>query len=72
MSNLWFMPATPFYQMEVQRGLQYHVLNSVGDSLDGILSKWGECLVASNGGGIGTYWGNVRSIEGKKMDKLQV
>ena len=30
----------------------------------GILSTWGENVwLASNGGGIGTYWGEVRSIE---------
>ena len=38
-------------------------LNTVQDSLDGILSTWGENVwLASNGGGIGTYWGDVRSI----------
>ena len=30
---------------------------------DGILSTWSENVwLASNGGGIGTYWGKVRSI----------
>ena len=38
-------------------------LNTVQDSLDGILSTWSENVwLASNGGGIGTYWGKVRSI----------
>ena len=42
-------------------------LNSGQDILDGILSKWGENVwLASNGGGIGTYWGDVRSI-GEKV-----
>ena len=65
MSNLWFMPATPVLSNGgAKRGLPISCfLNSVGDSLDGILSKWGENVwLASNGGGIGTYWGNVRSI----------
>ena len=42
-------------------------LNDVSDSLDGIVSTWTENVwLASNGGGIGTYWGNVRSI-GEKV-----
>ncbi len=65
MSNLWFMPATPVLSNGgAERGLPISCfLNSVEDSLDGILSKWGENVwLASNGGGIGTYWGSVRSI----------
>jgi ribonucleoside-diphosphate reductase alpha chain len=39
----------------------------VPDSLDGIVSTWNENVaLASNGGGIGTYWGKVRSI-GEKV-----
>ena len=39
----------------------------VGDSLDGIMDTWNENVwLASNGGGIGTYWGGVRSI-GEKV-----
>ena len=38
-------------------------LNTVHDSLDGILSTWGENVwLASNGGGIGTYWGEVDQL----------
>jgi ribonucleoside-diphosphate reductase alpha chain len=38
-------------------------LNDVPDSLDGIVGIWNENVaLASNGGGIGTYWGKVRSI----------
>ncbi len=38
-------------------------LNDVSDSLDGIVGTWNENVwLASNGGGIGTYWGQVRSI----------
>jgi ribonucleoside-diphosphate reductase alpha chain len=42
-------------------------LNTVEDNLDGIVGAWTENVwLASNGGGIGTYWGNVRSI-GEKV-----
>jgi ribonucleoside-diphosphate reductase alpha chain len=38
-------------------------LNSVSDSLDGIVNTWNENVwLASRGGGIGTYWGRVRGI----------
>ncbi len=69
MSNLWFMPATPVLSNGgADRGLPISCfLNSVGDSLDSILGVWNENVwLASNGGGIGTYWGNVRSI-GEKV-----
>ena len=64
-SNLWFMPATPILSNGgAKRGLPISCfLNTVHDSLDGILSTWSENVwLASNGGGIGTYWGEVRSI----------
>src|SRR5260370_5450789 len=42
-------------------------LNAVPDSLEGIQGVWNENVaLASNGGGIGTYWGGVRSI-GEKV-----
>ncbi len=65
MSKLWFMPATPILSNGgAKRGLPISCfLNSVGDSLDGIVTAWNENVwLASNGGGIGTYWGRVRSI----------
>lgn len=65
MSNLWFMPATPILSNGgTTRGLPISCfLNSVPDSLDGIVAVWNENVdLASNGGGIGTYWGGVRSI----------
>lgn len=65
MSNLWFMPSTPILSNGgAGRGLPISCyLNSVDDSLDGIVSTWNENVwLASNGGGIGTYWGNVRAI----------
>ena len=71
MSKLWFMPATPVLSNGgADRGLPISCfLNQVGDSLDDIVGTWTENVwLASNGGGIGTYWGNVRSI-GEKVGK---
>ncbi len=68
-SKLWFMPATPVLSNGgAERGLPISCfLNQVGDSLDDIVETWNENVwLASNGGGIGTYWGNVRSI-GEKV-----
>jgi len=65
MSQLWFMPATPILSNGgTSRGLPISCfLNAVEDNLDGIVSTWTENVwLASNGGGIGTYWGGVRSI----------
>jgi len=64
-SKLWFMPATPVLSNGgTGRGLPISCyLNSVADSLDGIVNTWNENVwLASRGGGIGTYWGNVRGI----------
>ena len=64
-SKLWFMPATPVLSNGgTNRGLPISCyLNSVSDSLDGIVGTWNENVwLASKGGGIGTYWGNVRGI----------
>ena len=65
MSRLWFMPATTVLSNGgTTRGLPISCfLNAVPDSLDGIVRTWNENVaLASNGGGIGTYWGQVRSI----------
>ena len=65
MSQLWFMPATPVLSNGgTTRGLPISCyLNSVEDSLEGIKQTWNENVdLASKGGGIGTYWGNVRGI----------
>jgi ribonucleoside-diphosphate reductase alpha chain len=65
MSKLWFMPATPVLSNGgTGRGLPISCyLNSVSDSLEGIVNTWNENVwLASKGGGIGTYWGNVRGI----------
>ena len=68
-SNLWFMPATPVLSNGgAGRGLPISCfLNEVQDSLEGIVDVWNENVwLAARGGGIGTYWGNVRSI-GEKV-----
>ncbi|HKX90008.1 MAG TPA: ribonucleotide reductase N-terminal alpha domain-containing protein, partial [Sphingopyxis sp.] len=64
-SKLWFMPATPVLSNGgTGRGLPISCyLNSVDDSLEGIVGTWNENVwLASRGGGIGTYWGAVRDI----------
>nr|WP_095013338.1 ribonucleoside-diphosphate reductase subunit alpha [Tsuneonella mangrovi] len=64
-SRLWFMPATPVLSNGgTSRGLPISCyLNSVEDSLEGIVGTWNENVwLASRGGGIGTYWGQVRGI----------
>ena len=64
-SKLWFMPATPVLSNGgTGRGLPISCyLNSVDDSLEGIVGTWNENVwLAARGGGIGTYWGNVRGI----------
>jgi ribonucleoside-diphosphate reductase alpha chain len=64
-SRLWFMPATPVLSNGgTGRGLPISCyLNSVSDSLEGIVGTWNENVwLASRGGGIGTYWGQVRGI----------
>ena len=64
-SRLWFIPATPVLSNGgTGRGLPISCyLNSVSDSLHGIVDTWNENVwLASRGGGIGTYWGSVRGI----------
>lgn len=68
-SKLWFMPATPVLSNGgTDRGLPISCfLNETQDSLDSIVDIWNENVwLASRGGGIGTYWGGVRSI-GEKV-----
>lgn len=65
MSDLWFLPATPILSNGgTKRGLPISCfLNEATDSLDGIVHLWNENVwLASKGGGIGSYWGNLRSI----------
>jgi len=64
-SNLWFMPATPVLSNGgAKRGLPISCfLNEANDSLEGIVDLWNENVwLAARGGGIGSYWGNLRSI----------
>lgn len=67
-SKLHFMPATPILSNGgTSRGLPISCfLNETDDSLEGIVSLWTENVwLAARGGGIGSYWGNVRSINEK-------
>lgn len=69
MRNLWFMPATPILSNGgTDRGLPISCfINEVEDTLQGIVDIWNENIwLAAYGGGIGTYWGNLRSI-GEKI-----
>lgn len=69
MSNMWFMPATPILSNGgTKRGLPISCfLNETEDSLQGIVDLWNENVwLAARGGGIGSYWGNLRSI-GEKV-----
>ena len=64
-SNLWFMPSTPVLSNGgTSRGLPISCfLNEASDSLEGIVDLWNENVwLAARGGGIGSYWGNLRSI----------
>ena len=64
-SQLWFMPSTPVLSNGgTGRGLPISCfLNEASDSLGGIVDLWTENVwLASKGGGIGSYWGNLRSI----------
>jgi len=64
-SQLWFMPSTPVLSNGgTGRGLPISCfLNEASDSLSGIVDLWTENVwLASKGGGIGSYWGNLRSI----------
>jgi ribonucleoside-diphosphate reductase alpha chain len=68
-SRLWLMPATPVLSNGgTERGLPISCfLNEASDSLNGIVDLWNENVwLASKGGGIGSYWGNLRSI-GEKV-----
>ncbi len=65
MSMHWFMPATPVLSNGgTKRGLPISCfLNETDDSLAGIINLWTESAwLAASGGGVGSYWGNVRSI----------
>jgi ribonucleoside-diphosphate reductase alpha chain len=70
-SRMWFMPATPILSNGgTSRGLPISCfLNETEDSLGGIVDLWNENVwLASRGGGIGSYWGNLRSL-GEKVGR---
>nr|WP_255575285.1 ribonucleoside-diphosphate reductase subunit alpha [Caldovatus aquaticus] len=70
-SRLWFMPATPVLSNGgTNRGLPISCfLNEASDSLEGIVGLWNENVwLAAKGGGIGSYWGNLRGI-GEKVGR---
>ncbi|MEJ0010816.1 MAG: ribonucleoside-diphosphate reductase subunit alpha [Alphaproteobacteria bacterium] len=70
-SRMWFMPATPILSNGgTKRGLPISCfLNETEDSLGGIVDLWNENVwLASRGGGIGSYWGNLRAL-GEKVGK---
>jgi ribonucleoside-diphosphate reductase alpha chain len=70
-SKLWFMPATPVLSNGgTNRGLPISCfLNESSDALTGIVDLWNENVwLAARGGGIGSYWGNLRSI-GEKVGR---
>ena len=63
-SKLWFMFATPLLSNGgTSRGLPISCfLNYVDDSREGLGDHFNENIwLSSTGGGIGSYWGNVRS-----------
>jgi ribonucleoside-diphosphate reductase alpha chain len=71
-SKLWFMPATPVLANGgTERGLPISCfLNEVPDSMAGIAGTFHEnTFLASGGGGIGTCWSNVRSINESIKDR---
>ena len=72
MSNLWFMPATPILSNGgTTRGLPISCfLSEAQDDMDGIVGTWNEnTWLACKGGGIGSYWGNIRSL-GEKIGRV--
>ena len=72
MSKHWFMPATPVLSNGgTTRGLPISCfLNEVGDSFDSIDATQSENMwLASKGGGIGTFWGRLRSI-GERVGRV--
>ena len=72
MSNMWFMPATPILSNGgTTRGLPISCfLNEASDNLKSIATLWNENIfLASSGGGIGSFIGNIRSINEKISNK---
>ena len=64
-SNMWFMPSTPVLSNGgTTRGLPISCfLSEANDSLGSIVDHWNENIwLAAKGGGIGSYWGNLRGL----------
>jgi ribonucleoside-diphosphate reductase alpha chain len=72
MSKLWFMGSTPVLSNSGHdKNLPISCfLNSVGDNLEEINETYSENFwLASRGGGIGTYWGEVREMGAPVADR---
>lgn len=73
-SNLWFMFSSPILSNAgSDRGLPISCyLNNVEDSIEGLGNNFVEnAYLATRGGGIGTYWGNIRGKgEGVGEDRI--
>ena len=73
-SKMWFMPATPVSLMgEQKEACQFHVSKHSPRQLRGNIIYLGrKRLACVKWRGIGTYWGEVRSMEKqlKSPDKL--
>lgn len=72
MSDLWFIPATPVLSNGgTGKALPISCfLNRTTDDLKSITDLWVENVwLASSGGGIGSYWGDVRAI-GEKVGRV--
>lgn len=70
-SRLWFSYATPLISNGgTTNGLPISCfLNYVDDSISGLAANFEEnAFLSTNGGGIGTYWGRVRSV-GERTSK---
>lgn len=70
-SKLWFSYATPLISNGgTPNGLPISCfLNYVDDSITGLAANFTEnAYLSTNGGGIGTYWGHIRSV-GEKTSK---
>jgi ribonucleoside-diphosphate reductase alpha chain len=62
--NNWLCPATPVASnLGTERGLPISCYGTfVPDSIDGIFQHYHEvAMLTKNGGGVGSYWGNIRS-----------
>ena len=64
-NNQWFCPSTPIlHNFGKKHGLPISCfVNHVGDSMDSIRKSYDEAFeYARYGGGVGTYWGEIREL----------